>query len=584
MGRNARCKHCGNKFLLAASGEGGLLRPAVPTQLPAAAKHTVASEESALALPAADGAIPPRPSATTGQPVSIGRFEIRSELGAGAFGTVYRAHDPQLDREIALKVPRAGLLDSPKKIERFLREAKSAGKLHHPHIVPIYEAGRAGEQCYIASAFIAGQTLAGTIERKRPDFGVGGAGARLAEALAYAHEQGIVHRDVKPANVMVDDKGHAHLMDFGLAHRDDLAEKLTQDGTVMGTPAYIAPEQAEGAKGEALPASDQYSLGVLLYELLCGRTPFEGAPSLQVLLFHVIHREPEAPRQVQPRVPRDLETVCLKALAKRPADRYASCQEMADDLRRWLADEPIEARRLRPAERVLRWCRRNPLVSSLTLVVAVLLVLVAGVSTAMAIRVSVARSNAEAALAQAEQAQEQTETARQQAADRAHAAEAANRSEAEARRNVEAALAKAEQATKAEGAAKLREEKQRLQTDAALAKAETNRFAYLHRIALAQVVIKAGQWNQAPQLLDECPVGLRHWEWHFLRWGGSPELSTFRSHLGSNGTVAISPDGKTLASAGHNRVGTTIPTRGHQALGCGHGERAHHTHGTQGPG
>jgi serine/threonine-protein kinase len=182
---------------------------------------------------------------------------------------------------------------------------------------------------------------------------------------------GIVHRDVKPANVMLDEKGRPHLMDFGLAHRHDTAEKLTQDGAILGTPAYMAPEQAAGHSGAAQPASDQYSLGVVLYEPR-GRTPFSGPPP--ILIFNAIHREPAPPRQVQPRVPRDLETICLKALAKRPGERYARCQAMADDLRRWLEGEPIQARRLGPVERAARWCGRNPVVAGLVAAVALLLV------------------------------------------------------------------------------------------------------------------------------------------------------------------------------------------------------------------
>src|SRR5262249_14683409 len=154
----------------------------------------------------------------------------------------------------------------------------------------------------------------------------------LAEALAYAHGEGIVHRDVKPANVMLDDKGQPYLMDFGLAHRMDDAEMITHDGAILRTPAYISPEQATGNSAQAKSTSDQYSLGVMLYDLLCGQTPFAGTP--EIVLFHAVQTEPASPRQINPAVPRDLETICLKAMAKRDTDRYPTCQALADDLRR----------------------------------------------------------------------------------------------------------------------------------------------------------------------------------------------------------------------------------------------------------
>jgi serine/threonine protein kinase len=167
--------------------------------------------------------------------------------------------------------------------------------------------------------------------------------AELAEALAYAHTQGIVHRDVKPANIRVDDQGAVYLMDFGIAYRPDSGEVALPPGAILGTPAYLAPEQAEGGQTNALPASDQYSLGVVFYELLCGQPPFCGPPSY--VLFHTIHQAPPSPRTVSRRVPHSLAAICLKALAKRPDRRYPDCQHLADDLRRWLRGETPRAYR-----------------------------------------------------------------------------------------------------------------------------------------------------------------------------------------------------------------------------------------------
>ncbi|HEV3236898.1 MAG TPA: serine/threonine-protein kinase, partial [Gemmataceae bacterium] len=350
------CPHCKTRFIAASSSQD------LPPQADRCTRIATPRET-------ADG-IQPR-AAKQGQgnklPARIGRFQIRALRGAGAFGTVYRAYDPQLDREVALKVPLAGVLDSPLRIERFLREARAAAQLRHPHIVPVHEAGHDGDQYYIASAFIEGQTLAeecdeGPLEPRRAAQIV----RDLAEALSYAHEQGIVHRDVKPANVMIDAKGRPHLMDFGLAARQDSEEKLTVDGAILGTAAYMAPEHASGQQGDPKAASDQYSLGVVLYELLCGRTPFAGPAS--VMLFNAVHTEPPSPRSIRPNLPRDLETICITALAKNPDERFENCQEFADDLRRWLEDEPIHRRRLSIPERVVRWCKREPKVAVTTLV------------------------------------------------------------------------------------------------------------------------------------------------------------------------------------------------------------------------
>ena len=229
---------------------------------------------------------------------------------------------------MALKVPRAEVLETAKAKARFLREPKAAAQLRHPHIVPIYDAGNDGDHYYIASAFIEGQTLKDAIEDQQPDFRQVAQTVRdLAEALDYAHGMGVIHRDVKPANVMIDTRGQALLMDFGLAHLKRSEEKLTQDGSVMGTPAYMAPEQADGSFGEVGPASDQYSLGVVLYELLCGQIPFSG-PAAAVIFNH-LHQTPDSPRRINPQVPKDLETICLKAMAKSPSDRYVGCAAVA---------------------------------------------------------------------------------------------------------------------------------------------------------------------------------------------------------------------------------------------------------------
>jgi len=285
----------------------------------------------------------PTPSANRRR---LSRFEIADIMGEGHHATVYRAFDPLLERHVALKLPRQGVVLTARARERFLGEARALARLCHPRIVPIYEAGHDGHDHYIAMALIDGRSLAELIAagpipvRQAVEIVV-----ELAEALAYAHGLGIIHRDVKPANIRLDHQGAVYLMDFGIAYRPDSGEVPAPPGTIVGTPAYLAPEQAKGGQTNVLPASDQYSLGAVLYELLCGKPPFFGPPSY--VLFHAIHEDPPSPRSIEPKVPRPLAAICQKAMAKRPDRRYPSCQALADDLRRWLRGEAPQLHRCR---------------------------------------------------------------------------------------------------------------------------------------------------------------------------------------------------------------------------------------------
>jgi eukaryotic-like serine/threonine-protein kinase len=291
-------------------------------------------------------------------PSRFGRFEIRGMLGAGSCAKVFRAFDPALEREVALKIPHPGSLQGARAQARFEGEAKALARLRHPAIVPIYEAGRFADVPYLATAFIAGRTLAELLESGPFGF-VRAAEATivLAEALGYAHGLGIVHRDVKPANVLIEPAGGVHLTDFGLAHRRDAA-KLTRDGALIGTPAYLAPEQSATEAAPAHPLMDQYALGVVLYEMLTGRAPFLGPPSL--VIYSARHEPPLPPGSLRDDTPRPLERICLKAMAHRPEDRYPTCLALADDLRRWLDGEPVDADSGDPPfARALVWLRRR---------------------------------------------------------------------------------------------------------------------------------------------------------------------------------------------------------------------------------
>jgi serine/threonine protein kinase len=299
----------------------------------------------------------------------LGRFELQAELGVGSFGHVFRARDTELDRPVALKIQRAGSITSGETAERFHREARSVARLKHRGIVALYDTGTTEDGiCFLVSEFIEGNTLEealrlGPVDPQRAAHII----ADMADALQYAHDHGVIHRDLKPSNILIDNEGQPHITDFGLAKRDIGGETMTSDGRVMGTPAYMSPEQARGYSHHVDARSDVYSLGVILYEMLTGQRPFQGKERL--LLLQVLEDEPRPPRRLQEDIPRDLETVCLKAMYKSPAGRYQQASALAEDLRRFLAGEPILARRESYAKHFGRWCRRYPLAVCLFLAV-----------------------------------------------------------------------------------------------------------------------------------------------------------------------------------------------------------------------
>jgi WD40 repeat protein len=479
----------------------------------------------------------------------FGDYELLDEIARGGMGVVFKARQLSLNRVVALKMILAGQFASPSDVQRFRTEAENAANLEHPNIVPIYEVGEHEGQHYFSMKLVEGGSLAQHLGRFRDDpRAAAGLLAAVARAVHYAHQRGILHRDLKPGNILLSRRtsslacpgtppGQAGSLsyeplvtDFGLAKRVEGESGLSQSGALVGTPSYMSPEQAAGKKGLST-AADVHGLGAVFYELLTGRPPFRAATTLETLL-QVMDREPESPRRLNPKVPRDLETICRKCLQKEPGKRYGSAEALADDLERWLHGEPIRARPGGAWERGWKWAKRRPAAAALlaVAVLAPLVLLGAGY---------LHNRQLADALEETRRARADTETARQEADRKREAAEKAQTAERQARGDVEVEKKKVEKAL--EDARREVEARRR-----ALYLAEFNvaRRAYdENQVYLVQEILD--RWQ--PRTKNE--PDLRGFEWHYLNRLCRAELYTLLDQQARILTVAFSPKSNLLAAA-----------------------------------
>ncbi len=454
-------------------------------------------------------------------PRTLGRFKIERELGRGGLGIVYLATDPQLARKVAIKTPRFDVVANHEVRRRFLREAEAAARLSHPHLVTLHEVGEDGGICYLACEYCPGPTLAAWLQQRMVPVGDRQAATialRLAEAVDHAHGRGVLHRDIKPSNVLLAEiaqdgdkllKGEhlevsPKLTDFGMAKLLEQEGGETRTGEIIGTVAYMSPEQAEGRVDEFDVRTDVYSLGAILYEMLLGAAPYAGKSDVDTLR-QLVTSEPLAPRRIRPDVPRDLEAITLRCLAKRPSDRYATAHELAADLRRFLSHEPTVARPLTPWQIAAKWARRRPAVAALaTLSVVSAAILLAG-GALYTVRL---RQHTEE-LRQAVTAREEAVTAREEALT------AARIHEDEARRS------------------------------------------YPRDMRLAQQVWSNGRTGEAITLLEKhrpqpAMPDYRSFAWHYLHSLCQDAGRPLTGHSGPVYVCRYSPDGRLLATGGED--------------------------------
>ena len=500
-----------------------------PPPLPSAATISLptaapAATFSQAALPHWSGAAPTLPT--------IPGYNLVGELGRGGMGVVYKAEHIKLKRLVALKMVLGGAVAGVQQFERFRAEAEAVARLQHPNIVQIYEVGEHGGLPFFSLEYCAGGNLAqrmdGTPLAVREAAGMV---ETLSRAMHAAHERNIVHRDLKPANILLAGDGAPKITDFGLAKKLDATEALTQSGAVMGTPSYMAPEQALGKSRDLGPSADIYALGAILYELLTGRPPFKGATAMETMV-QVASDEPVPPSRMQPKLPPDLETICLKCLEKSTSRRYPTAQALADDLHRYLAGEPIQARPAGRMERCWKWARRRPAAAALMAVSALAALAMFAGALYFTVQLGHERNTA---LAEKVKAEQQRERAEDNEAE-------ARRQEAEVKWQKEAVEQERKRAKDGE--------------DDALKKLDQSRRSLM----TAQLWRVAGLWDHDPlaalhvlQNENDCPPELRDFAWGYYRQLCGSWFPKYKiAHKDGVSALSVSPDGKLLATAGND--------------------------------
>jgi eukaryotic-like serine/threonine-protein kinase len=464
-------------------------------------------------MAAGGGAAREAPSSILAAGSIFGRYRIEREIGRGGMGIVYEAIHLMLEKRIALKVLAVRSMAEAGYLERFFREARTAAGLHHTNIVPVFDVGQVADTPYYAMQYIEGRGLNEVLKYSRADKGeetapgaapvreaakeniqdyfrwVAGIGIQAAEGLSHAHERKVVHLDIKPSNLLLDKEGVVWIADFGLARTIEDPE-MTRSGTVVGTPRYMSPEQAQAATHPVDHRSDIYSLGATLYELLTRRPVFEGKTPLEVI-SQILTREPVALQRLNREIPSDLATIVMKAMAKAPEDRYQSAQELADDLNRWLKMEPIHAKPIGPVGCTVRWCRRNPKLAAVTAAAAIMLLALSGIYYASLMKENAATRRE---FVRASEERDRANAARSQA-------ESAERQE-----RVAADLAKKSQ---------IQAEAERNAAD--LQQREALYQSYRSNLLAADLSFRAGELDAARERLALCDPSLRGWEWRYLK-------------------------------------------------------------------
>lgn len=503
----------------------------------------------------------------------FGDYELLEEIARGGMGVVYSARQVSLDRPVALKMILSGQLAGDEEVKRFLAEARAAANLDHPNIVPVFEVGQHNEQHYFSMALIDGPSLASRVaEGPLPPSEAVQIVKVVSEAIAYAHHRGVLHRDLKPGNILLanetlsekigsskrvsrkpdhDDQESSEdenantfvpkLTDFGLAKKLEDDEGLTATGQILGTPAYMPPEQAAGRLTEVTEASDVYSLGAILYCLLTGRPPFQAATAMETVL-QVLEEEPVAPRLINPAIPLDLETITLKCLEKPTENRYDSADELAEELGRYQSGEPIHARPVGQAERGWRWCKRNPIVAGLTASLALVLLLGICVSSGLAWYADMNRQVAESANIELSKKTEDLESANGELSEKTEDLKSANV-------KLSKKTEQLENANIAEKDAKDKSQRSEKETKRTLFRTDMRQVQRYFELSNLREVRRLLQRHIPESLEDE---DLRSFVWNYWWNRSHADLKTLR-HGTAVETIAISSDGRLLAVGGGDR-------------------------------